>query len=173
MRLLIRGMGVGILIATLIFSIAYMVRDEEISDEEVIRRARQLGMVESSQSIIKNKEEDNVSEGNVSENDENDDSDMTDVTVSNGAVSPASTDAVDTVVNSDSNIVTVEIPKGMDGIRISELLQEKGVIKDAIDFNNYLSDRQIQRLIMYGTYQLEKNSSYEEIVGIIIKKKLD
>ena len=40
----LRGAGIGVIAATLILSIAFLLQDQ-ISDEEVIRRAIELGMV--------------------------------------------------------------------------------------------------------------------------------
>ena len=44
----LRGMGFGILLTAIIVIIAYAVYSPEMSDEDVIRRARELGMVSAS-----------------------------------------------------------------------------------------------------------------------------
>jgi hypothetical protein len=41
----LRGLGIGIIVTTIILTISNAVRDDSISDEEVIARAAQLGMV--------------------------------------------------------------------------------------------------------------------------------
>ena len=41
----LRGAGVGILVTTLIFVIALALHSPDISDDEIISRAKQLGMV--------------------------------------------------------------------------------------------------------------------------------
>lgn len=41
----LRGLGIGIIVTTIILAISFSTRDVEMSDEEVIARARQLGMV--------------------------------------------------------------------------------------------------------------------------------
>lgn len=41
----LRGLGIGIIVTTIILMISFSGREEEISDEEVIARAGQLGMV--------------------------------------------------------------------------------------------------------------------------------
>ena len=43
----LRGMGVGILITTLIFAVSYAIQKPKMSDEEIIAAAKQLGMVEA------------------------------------------------------------------------------------------------------------------------------
>ncbi len=40
-----RGLGVGILISTVVLFVAFRFQKVEISDEEVIQRAKELGMV--------------------------------------------------------------------------------------------------------------------------------
>ena len=202
MRQFINGMGVGILVATLVLAVTYMVKGKEISDTEVIRRAKQLGMVESSQSVIKEAADDR--------SDSPEDSDVTSETTPAGeevsdtdiladADTPTDDESLTNVENIDtwidteqqeqtnevladegqetiedltdsSDTVEVVISRGMDGVTVSYLLEEKGVVEDAMDFNKYLSDNQLQTYIMYGTYQLKKNSSYDEIKQQIITK---
>ena len=50
------------------------------------------------------------------------------------------------------------------------MLQEKGVVADAFDFNRYLSENRLQMDIMHGTFELEKNMDYGAIVQKIVRK---
>lgn len=65
--------------------------------------------------------------------------------------------------------VTFTILKGMSSRQISELLVEKGLIDDAIDFDYYIMRLGKTRELRAGTYTLPKDSSYQEILDAIIK----
>lgn len=190
MKNFVRGMGVGILVTTLVFAIAFMLKGNDISDDEIRQRAKALGMVEEDTQVVKPKEESTgqaVESGNPIEN-----AAQTDMAVSMEAMNIVTdTDApiADVVLEQQDmelttpipdqtpviqelsgNAVKVQIGKGQDGITISNLLQQSGVIADAEDFNRYLSDNRLQMNILYGEFILEKNMSYEAIVEKIIAK---
>lgn len=44
----LRGLGLGMVVTTIILVIAFQARNKELSDEEIIARAQELGMVETS-----------------------------------------------------------------------------------------------------------------------------
>ena len=41
----LRGLGIGIMVATVILSISFALRKDDLSDAEIMRRAEELGMV--------------------------------------------------------------------------------------------------------------------------------
>ena len=41
----LRGLGIGILISTIILSISFAMKKNDLSDDEIIARAKELGMV--------------------------------------------------------------------------------------------------------------------------------
>lgn len=202
MKNFVRGMGVGILVTTIVFSTAYMLVGRDISDSEIKERARKLGMVEEEQSILK---EDAAQEetGSAAENEadaqettteqqpeqpveeevpapeqptvveeqqpEQADASaagQTDAGQNVGITQPVEGDA--TVEQLAGEKVSVTINRGQDGISVSRMLQETGVVADAIDFNRYLSDNKLQMNIMHGTFELEKNMDYAAIVQQIV-----
>lgn len=183
MKNFIRGMGVGILITTLVFAIAYMLNGDKLSDDEIKQRARKLGMVEQDTTVVKPKEDAGVQN-----------TDTTPQAVVPGDVSGQTVLVTDggqynidgTIVQGDSdamqqisepaivdlsgNSVMVQITKGQDGITISHMLQQAGVVTDAADFNRYLSENRLQLDILWGDFVLEKNMTYEAIVDRIIAR---
>lgn len=53
MKNFIRGMGVGILVTTIVLGISYMLIQDKIPDDEIIQRAKKLGMVEQDQTVVR------------------------------------------------------------------------------------------------------------------------
>lgn len=212
MKNFIRGMGFGIVLATIVLALTYMVVGDNISDEEIKRRAAKLGMVEEDSSIFgtgnkkedadaqKKTEQNNTNEqdttqsnaqsnvqsntqSNTQSNADQDKSNKQDDTQSNtqsDMQSDAERDSSDEANNNqndaDSNrdtnrdTVKVKIVKGEDGISISHKLAKAGVVDDAAKFNKYLSKNYLQMDIMYGTYELDKNMSYEDVAKTIVVK---
>lgn len=188
MKNFIRGCGTGILVATLILAIAYMLTDNTVSDSEIIARAKKLGMVEADETIIKQPQEETTPEVVQQETEvvvteaPAQEAEQLESTPSEAAQQPESeatqqSDGIDSSESSQSELpteqnvgetVSVTIKPGQDGITISQMLQEMGVVTDAADFNSYLSKNRLQMNIRHGTFELNKNMSYEELTKKII-----
>lgn len=200
-----RGMGIGIILVTLIFTISGT--KEKLTDQEVIKRAEALGMV---------MEEDKTDlDGLI------DPTDKADITPPITSVTPLPTELptpeptvqpttkpteqptpgptvqpttkpteqptptptkepvkkptqVPTKkpaneVQNNKNI-SFAITRGMNSQTVADLLKEKGLIKDANDFNNYIVKVGKASIIKVGNFTLKKGTSYEEIVKAITTK---
>ncbi len=55
----LRGLGIGIILTTIILTISYSGRKLELTDEEIIQKAEALGMVMEEDSLFPNKNEEN------------------------------------------------------------------------------------------------------------------
>ena len=55
------------------------------------------------------------------------------------------------------------IERGMSSITVAELLYKNGMVDDASKFNDYLEENDFEGIIRVGTYQLNEQMSYEEI----------
>lgn len=183
MKNFVRGMGIGILITTLVFSIAYMLIGNKMSDDEIRERAAKLGMVEQDTTVVKSRENADVQlTDGTNQAAEPDDTSLlppsdetTEILTPYATTDPDNTGAIqqnDIPVNAsgNENAVLVQIGRGQDGITISQILQQAGVITDATDFNRYLSDNHYQLDILWGEFWLEKNMEYDAIVKKIISK---
>lgn len=70
----------------------------------------------------------------------------------------------------DSQSVTITIKKGMWSEETSNHLKERGIIKDASDFDKYLVKNGWASEIQVGTYKIPKGASYGQIAEIITSK---
>ncbi|MCJ8006836.1 endolytic transglycosylase MltG [Lederbergia wuyishanensis] len=68
------------------------------------------------------------------------------------------------------NHYEIVIPEGVSSIEISTELEDAGIIDNAEDFNNYLANKNLQRYIQFGKFELNDSMSYEEICNVIAKK---
>ena len=169
----IRGLGLGILITALILGISYKAK---YSDEDVILRAKKLGMVFSediSGSAIDadaQKTEEPVVTPDITEEPEpaatvkptkQPEEKQTD--------EPDSTQEPATASATDSDQVSFSIEKGDLGSVVSEKLESLGVIEDAGEFNKYLGKHGYSVRIKIGDYTLKKGASFDEIAKMITR----
>ncbi|BCJ95214.1 hypothetical protein acsn021_27830 [Anaerocolumna cellulosilytica] len=197
----LRGIGVGILFSTLILTVANQSPSKKtLSDEEIINRAKELGMVEKTdkltgllstptptvwqqdtsgqepdkEPITDEKSVDNLNaEKLADEKEAADNAVIPSVTVEITQI-PAPTEEapLDTEQEDVFSVqkVRVEIKSGMTSEGVAKLLMEKGVIEDAEGFNQYLKQNDYTRDIKIGNYEIEMLSSYKDIADKIIFK---
>ena len=67
--------------------------------------------------------------------------------------------------------VTFTIDNGMSSLTVANLLEELGVVEDAIDFNQFIVKEGKARLIRIGTYTVEVGADYKEILDVITKTR--
>lgn len=75
------------------------------------------------------------------------------------ATSETTTAAVETV--------QIKITSGMQSSSIAKVLEEKGVIEDAADFDRYLNKKGYATRLRVGSYEVQKQASYETIAKIL------
>lgn len=205
----LRGVGAGILFATVILTISYRTNAvTQLSDDEIIKRAEKLGMVKKSEidmdDIIAPTQTPTVTPTSVptqepadtsrAEQDKGLDTSPGDSTTGEGSdtrekdteeaseVSPAPTKPVETsdVTASDNTLssdnetdnkpVTIEIMSGMTSEDVAKLLKKNGIIEDAVEFNQYLKQKDYTTRIQVGKFQFDKNATFQDIVDAIVQK---
>lgn len=174
----LRGLGIGIAITTLILAISYNINGR-MSDSEIIRRAKELGMVmateESDDLFNKPAGEDTTTKSPDETDDASEETTPEETT-------PEVTEPEETEPNTSEEPSTTEpattepvitytfyVEKGTSSQAVSKLLVEGGIITDAKDFNNYMVRVGYTGIIQRGTYTLDSSMSYEEIAKALIR----
>ena len=190
----LRGLGVGIIFCALIMLMAVKTAPDTMTDEEVVSRAKELGMVEGSQSdaaidALCDSTEETENDKNKDNSDKAVDSTTTEgdttskqvtteaATTEAATTETATTEAATTEVKKnskddkkkpdDDSKVTITNTKGMYSERVSEALAAKGVIDDAAAFNKYLESNGYADSLVVGTYTLKKGEDYSSVVAKI------
>lgn len=170
----IRGIGVGILFATIVLFTAYSVTGAgKMTDEEIMRRAEELGMVkagsllESLNHSTEDASTEDLTEGS-SANDTTEDSPVsTDGdTQDTEEVTPTEADS-STTAAPEERTVTFTVISGMDSWNVATILQDQGVITDASDFDSYLEMNGYSDRISTGEYTVTVGSDYETIAKLL------
>ena len=187
----LRGLGIGILVTTIILTIANHVGNK-ISDAEVIKRAEALGMVMSEDETLFPPEqtdeqattgkpeepttkettmeepateepttEEPTTEEPTTEEPTTEEPTTEEPTTEEPATKPSGGDVV---------AATLVIKSGMYSEKVSQELQRMGIISDWVDFNQYLSDNKYDVVIKTGTYTVNSSMTYEELAKLITGK---
>ncbi|KGG79544.1 endolytic transglycosylase MltG [Caloranaerobacter azorensis] len=115
----------------------------DYTDEEIKRRARELGMVDIKEVIEKNqskKEENKDTSNKVEEK---------------------------VKVEKDKDIVLFEIKKGESSENVIERLFKEGVILDKNEFAKAVFLKKAERRFKYGVFELKKGMDYDTIIDIL------
>jgi hypothetical protein len=188
-----RGLGIGIVLTTLILTIARP--NEKMSDQDIKRRATELGMVmenEDNENLDKVLEEilpsglpTPLPSGSVTPEPTIQPTiqptigptveptiEPTVEPTAEPIVKPSPTNIPTEVVDqngSDNAKITFTIKSGMSSGQVAKMLVEKGLIEDADDFNKFIVKNGKAGVIRVGTYTVNKDASYKDIIDNITK----
>lgn len=192
LKIYLRGLGIGIAVTALILGISYS-NKKEMSDAEIIARAKELGMVEAESESGKLSEafgaetietEENNTEiletvESVSETQQESETETaeeesdTQIQQSEEAVSPEEADISDTgnEVTAPQETIKVTIVSGDDSAAASRRIYEAGLVESAAEFDKYLCSNGYSKKVVSGTYEIALGSDNETIAKIITKNR--
>lgn len=73
-------------------------------------------------------------------------------------------DGLEKEAGGEESLITITIPEKQNATQICELLQAEGVIEDAKDFRDYISEKKMTTKLKEGTIIFRKNMSYNELL---------
>jgi cell division protein YceG involved in septum cleavage len=128
------GIGIGILLTNIIYNFYPKVEYKEYSQEEIIERAKELGMV-FLKDVIK----------------------------------------VDSPPEDKGKPKEIEfiVKKGDSLIEIANNLYDAGIIEDVDSFVKYVKDKKLDKKIRVGSFMLSPYMNYDEIIDVLLKRKID
>ena len=177
----LRGLGIGIIITTIILTISYSGRKSELTDEEIIQRAEELGMVMEEDSLFpfENKEKESETESiagteqteteNIAETEQqNETEDIAGMQKQPETEDMKETQQPETVAGTEEvKTYRLTILPGEVAQNISNILEENGVIEDGYSFRKYLAEVGYTTLLKVGEYEIPYGASHEEIYQIL------
>jgi len=181
----LRGCGLGILVASLVFIVSLHAHGGAMSDEKAMQRASELGMIMPDDTQTQEAETQTtelpVKETNlpdtqrttqavtqkVPQNDTQKQTERDTSSEQNDTSKESEKKAEEKKKTQDSQKKEEEKKKAQE---TEKDLQEKGLVKDAEDFRKYMQDHNYARYIRVGTFTLEKGMNYSEIAKVLTKK---
>ena len=159
----LKGLGMGIIFATLIMTVSGVIHNKELSDKEIIERAGKLGMVlpgsekESVVGLFGNKEDSESGDDTETESDSQRESESE-------SESESSSETQTEIIEYVLHITWGDTPK-----LIAKELEENGIIEDWSGFRDYLDENGYAKKLQTCSYTIRAGMSYEEIAKIITK----
>lgn len=184
----LKGFGVGVLFATVILSISLLLNRQhtELTDEQIMARARELGMEMVSREEESDKE--TVSTKAVEDSVAPTEYTIPDVTIPDiteketkaqeetqsfseaESSEEASLESTRAEQSADETTVVIHIQEGMSTDTIGRLLEEAGVVESADKLLKHLEETERTRYVKAGTYEFTRGMSVEEIADRISSK---
>lgn len=192
----LQGFGVGVLFATILLSISFMTRTDNSSmtDEEVIERAKILGMVMETEQheivVVTENDSEKIQETSAAKEIETETEIETEISTEPETETTVrqETSALATEPVTDASVpeptvgiemsemgileedqVMIQIPSGVNSDEVARILEEEGVVDDAVQLDNYMVRLGVSRYVRTGTYILRKNMTYDEVVDMICR----
>ena len=172
----LRGVAIGVIVTVIIMAIAFNIHEDQLTDEEVIQRAQELGMQMSDEGVIADKETESEGVSSDNEAQSQESSDNTQEETSEEDDEDAASNKSKSTKNSDSDdeeskkTITVKITNGNSSDDIALQLYSAGVVDDASDFNDYLIEHGYDSSLRTGTFTFEYGASYAQVAKVLIRK---
>ena len=185
----LRGIGIGIIFSTLILAISFYFGKEALvkrglTDEEIIARAEELGMVmsegdadteevtESEENVDVIEETEVVSEEGDSQDDVADNSDSDEFTgeVSEVLESEEATDMTDKEETESVTYVPFTVHGGESSDTVAYNLYKAGLVDSSDKFNKYMNSLGVDNRIQAGTFYVKQGSTYDDLIALLVNK---
>ena len=178
----LRGAGVGIIITTIIMSIAFHFYKPSLSADEIKEMASKLGMVMALEQGVDtasgNADESNdVNKKESESSDSNVDSNKDDASSKESNEESDKENTKEDVSNQEDNqdtedeYVEVVIKGGEYSDVVSNKIYEAGLVKNAEKFNKWLIKHGYDSMVQPGKYKIKKGSTKTESATIITTKE--
>ena len=197
----LRGLGIGIVVTTIVMAITLGGNKEKMSDEEIVARAKELGMVESAAEEPDQNNEDlpepkdteeqepekkpepesvpeNISEAREEDSGQAETEASEPESIKESETETQSAESVEDVAEPSDDVeviagevVNVSIVNGDDSATVSKRLEELNLVISASQFDRFLCDNGYAKRISPGNYEIAIGSSEETIAKIITKSR--
>ena len=173
----LRGLGIGIVVTAIIMTVA-LGNKQPMTDDEVIARAKQLGMIENS--VLTELAEKNETKNETKEEPEVEKIDETKEEPTVESTDETTNEMVDESIKQEEDVkdndvtnaeknVSVTVVGGDSSWSVAKRMEEAGLVESAKDFDTYLCKQGYDKRISVGTYEIPVNATHEEMAKIITK----
>lgn len=185
----LRGLGIGMIVTTLILMICFSFQKNEISDEEIKQRAAALGMVmpdsetvengtsadsevQNSETAQKTTEETGtkINDGQQIDSQEQESAVSKEQNTKNSEQKESETDVSEQVAEAmaqQGETYRLQVQRGQVCRTICDTLAENGIIEDSELFRQYLSQIGYASQISIGTYEIPYGLTMDEVAEVL------
>jgi hypothetical protein len=186
MKYYLRGLGVGLILGSLMFMIAGFFHKPTLSKSELVAQAQKYGLevTEKSDGTIKSdseekkKKESKKNSKKSTKKDSEDSKTKKEVKTGKEVKEPEEStknaekpETPEQPAAPEQEEVNIVVQHGMSSDTVSQVLADHGVISDWKDFNRYLESNNYGKRIQPGNFTVPKNASYEDLARILSKSR--
>lgn len=183
----LKGLGMGIIITTIIMAVSCMMHNNNLSDQEIIKKAMALGMImpdsqdDSKNDLVGSQGKESQETERLTENEATSEPAESESEITEESEKPSESESTTETEEPQTqsppqhvevtqyvlHIVVGDVPR-----KIANELYDNGVIDDATACMKYLGEycERNKKSIQVGSYTITKGMSYEEIAQMITKK---
>ena len=164
----LRGLGIGTIVTALILGIALGNPNDQMSNEEIKQRAKELGMVENTGVLTDGMEEPEEPKPAIQPTEEPAEPEPT-IQPTEKPAEPESPEIQSDNPDATGRIIEIEVNRGDDSYAICERLQQEGLIEDASAFDSYLCENGYHTKIYAGIHKIPAGATKEEIIKLLCR----
>ena len=190
----LRGLGIGTIVTALILGIALGNPNDQMSNEEIKQRAKELGMVENTGVLTDGMEEPEEPKPAIQPTEEPAEPEPTiqptkepaepeptiqptkepaepepTIQPTEKPAEPESPEIQSDNPDATGRIIEIEVNRGDDSYAICERLQQEGLIEDASAFDSYLCENGYHTKIYAGIHKIPAGATKEEIIKLLCR----
>ena len=165
----LRGLGIGIIVTTIILVSCFSMQKPKMTDEQIIEKAAQLGMImpEQNSAVIAETETTEPEETEQKNEQQIAAEELQQETETPQESVVSDTENAENAEQTQQEPFTLVVNRGDVCRTMCENLAANGVIDDSEGLRKYLSEVGYASFISAGTYQIPYHASYEEITNIL------
>ena len=169
LRYYMRGLGIGILVTALLLVLSGR-KENSLSDQQIIERATELGMVMDDKSVLKESKTEAKQEETTPET-ETEQKETTPEPVKQeeqGKIEKVEEPATEETKQEET--VTITVASGASSVSVAKQIEQAGLVDSAADFDSYLCRNGYDKKICVGNHVIPKNATEEEIAKALTGK---
>lgn len=169
-----RGIGIGVIFATLLLTISFYfgstgISSNEMTDEEIIEKATELGMVMPEDD---SEEQENQEEATEEPEDANSEAQSTEEEIAEESTEESEVENEPVVESSETTVkyIPFTVNSGESSDTVAANLYSAGLVDSASDFNDYMNTLGVDNRIQSGTFYVRTDSTYDDIIVLLVNK---
>ena len=168
LKFYLRGLGIGVAVTAGILMLAGGGK-KTMTDEEVIARAKELGLVENKVLAELNTEvsEQEPTEQNTSEPENSEEKSSEQESTEETGQETTEEEQTEEVIE---EYVIVTVVGGDSSVAVSKKVFEAGLVESAASFDAFLCSNGYDKILAVGNHEIPKGASMKEIADILVKK---
>ena len=181
LRYYMRGLGIGLLVSVLVLVLSGNT-GKRMTDEEIKKRAAELGMVEDTKEVLSDIEKVAESIEESVEKQESAEETVQEPEVEETQVEEPKQDKIEALKKAAEEvaekaqdigpnaIVTLLVQSGDSSVAVAKRAEAAGLVESAMDFDRFLCQNGYDKSICVGNYEVPIGASPEEIAKIITRR---